>query len=87
MLPGMPTCGTMEDVKGTGRSIASNAAVDLGLPADQVKQLLDAKLRGEADAFGRSTTADQLGSVHGRGLADELRSKERVSQWACLHLV
>ena len=31
---------TMEDVKGTGRSIASNAAVDLGLPADQVNSCL-----------------------------------------------
>ena len=31
---------TMEDVKGTRRSIASNAAVDLGLPADQVNSCL-----------------------------------------------
>jgi hypothetical protein len=31
---------TMEDMKGTGRSIASNAAVDLGLPADQVNSCL-----------------------------------------------
>ena len=49
-----------------------------GPPGRSGEQLLDAKLRGEADAFGRSATADLLGSVHGRGLADELRSKERV---------
>ena len=49
-----------------------------GPPGRSGEQLLDAKLRGEADALGRSATADLLGSVHGRGLADELRSKERV---------
>ena len=49
-----------------------------GPPGRSGEQLLDSKLRGETDALGRSATADLLGSVHGRRLADELRSKERV---------
>ena len=69
---------TMEDVKGTGRSIASNAAVDLGLPADQVNSCLMRSYVEKRMPLGDQRQLTYLGSVHGRGLADELRSKERV---------